>query len=211
MAELSTMLIICLLHFDNNFITAMGQIHWDFWLSYFTLLLAPWTYLGPGPYITDVPKIAPTPRPLPSYPPVELPSSKSPGPILTRWIPSPGKLPRTEFPPGKFPPSERPVVKSMCLYAQALDAYRWILDIQQRHWILDALLWRLYRISLKISLKFNNIAMFCAVWYHLYNLKNVKACNFTKSILLVKLQAFSLKLYWKWPPPWVFFAFFKLH
>ena len=138
MAELSTMLIICLLHFDNNFITAMGQIHWDFWLSYFTLLLAPWTYLGPGPYITDVPKIAPTPRPLPSYPPVELPSSKSPGPILTRWISSPGKLPRTEFPPGKFPPSERPVVKSMCLYAQdwMLIAGFWTYNKGIGYWML---------------------------------------------------------------------------
>ena len=46
--------------------------------------------------------------------------------------------------------------------------------------------------------------MFCAIWYHLYNLKNVKnthegvlllACNFTKSNT----------------PPWVFFTFFNLY
>ena len=47
--------------------------------------------------------------------------------------------------------------------------------------------------------------MFCAIWWHLYNFKNVKnthggvlpliACNFTKSKT----------------PPWVFFTFFKLY
>ena len=51
--------------------------------------------------------------------------------------------------------------------------------------------------------------MRCAIWYHLYNLKNVKnidgrvlllvkllkACNFTKSNT----------------PPWVFFTFFELY
>ena len=47
--------------------------------------------------------------------------------------------------------------------------------------------------------------MRCTIWYHLYNLKNVKnvhggvliisACNFTKSDT----------------PPWVFFTFFKLY
>ena len=47
--------------------------------------------------------------------------------------------------------------------------------------------------------------MRCVIWYHLYNLKNVKnthggvfllvkACNFTKSSI----------------PPWVFFTLFKL-
>ena len=49
------------------------------------------------------------------------------------------------------------------------------------------------------------LVMLCAIWYHLYNLKNVKnthgrvllylACNFTKSNTL----------------PWVFFTFFKLY
>ena len=44
--------------------------------------------------------------------------------------------------------------------------------------------------------------MFCALWYHLYNLKNVKnthegvlLCNFTKSNT----------------PPKVFFTFFELY
>ena len=42
--------------------------------------------------------------------------------------------------------------------------------------------------------------MCCAIWYHMYNLKNVKntqaeACNFTKINT----------------PPWVFFTFFKLY
>ena len=43
--------------------------------------------------------------------------------------------------------------------------------------------------------------MRCAIWYHLYKLKNVKsihgeiACNFTKSNT----------------PPWMFFTFFKLY
>ena len=53
------------------------------------------------------------------------------------------------------------------------------------------------------SLQRFHIAMLCANWYHLYNLKNVKrypwrsvpeASNFTKSNA----------------PPWVFFTFFKL-
>ena len=37
--------------------------------------------------------------------------------------------------------------------------------------------------------------MRCTIWYHLYNFKNVKACNFTKSNT----------------PPWVFFMFLKLY
>ena len=38
--------------------------------------------------------------------------------------------------------------------------------------------------------------MFCAIWHHLYNLKNVK--NTDGGVLLLNT------------PPWVFFAFFKL-
>ena len=38
--------------------------------------------------------------------------------------------------------------------------------------------------------------MFCAIWYHLYNFKNVKNIH-GRVLLLVKLQAFSLKLYEK--------------
>ena len=44
--------------------------------------------------------------------------------------------------------------------------------------------------------------MFCAIWYHLYNLKNTKnTC--VGVLLLVKLQDST--------PPWVFFMFFKLY
>ena len=57
-----------------------------------------------------------------------------------------------------------------------------------------------------LSLSYLNM-IFCAIWYHLYNLKNVKnthggvkktnaeACNVTKSNT----------------PPWVFFTLFKLY
>ena len=42
----------------------------------------------------------------------------------------------------------------------------------------------------------NVFVMRCAVWYHhLYNLKTVEACNFTKITT----------------PPWVFFTFFQLY
>ena len=49
------------------------------------------------------------------------------------------------------------------------------------------------------SYEYSNM-MRCAIWYYLYNLKNVKnthqlACNFTKINT----------------PPWVFFTFFKLY
>ena len=38
--------------------------------------------------------------------------------------------------------------------------------------------------------------MVFAIWYHLYNLKNEKN-TYGGVLLLVKLQAFSLQLYWK--------------
>ena len=37
--------------------------------------------------------------------------------------------------------------------------------------------------------------MICAIWYHLYNLKNILASNLTKSNT----------------PPWVFLTFFNLY
>ena len=40
----------------------------------------------------------------------------------------------------------------------------------------------------------NSDVMFCAIWYHLYNLKNVKNTH-GGMLLLVKLQAKSLQLY----------------
>ena len=40
----------------------------------------------------------------------------------------------------------------------------------------------------------NSNVMFCAIWYHLFNLKNVKNTH-GGVLLLVKTQAFSLQLY----------------
>ena len=49
--------------------------------------------------------------------------------------------------------------------------------------------------------------MRCAIWYHLYNFKNVK--NTHGGVLIsVKLQASACTKIST--PPWVFFAFFKL-
>ena len=52
----------------------------------------------------------------------------------------------------------------------------------------------------------------CAIWYHLYNLKDVK--NTHRGVLhLVKLQA-ALKactIIKSSTPPWVLFTFFKLY
>ena len=44
--------------------------------------------------------------------------------------------------------------------------------------------------------------MFCAIWYHLYNFKNVK--NTHGGVLLLVKSSKSKT------PPWVFFTFFKL-
>ena len=44
--------------------------------------------------------------------------------------------------------------------------------------------------------------MFCAIWHHLFNLKNVKNTH-GGVLLLVKLQGFSKSN----TPPWVFFTF----
>ena len=49
--------------------------------------------------------------------------------------------------------------------------------------------------------------MFCAIWYHLYNLKNVKNTHEGVS-LLVKLQACNFTK--GNTSPWVFFTIFKL-
>ena len=48
--------------------------------------------------------------------------------------------------------------------------------------------------------------MRCAIWYHLYNLKNVKNIH-GGMLILVKLQA-EAKIN---TPPWVFFTFFNLY
>ena len=51
--------------------------------------------------------------------------------------------------------------------------------------------------------------MFCAIWYHLYNFKNVKNIH-GRVLLLVKLQAFSLKLYEKLHSAMGVFHVFKI-
>ena len=49
----------------------------------------------------------------------------------------------------------------------------------------------------------------CAIWYHSYNLKNVR--NAHRGVLLsVKLQGSACNLTKSNTPPWVFFTFFKL-
>ena len=47
------------------------------------------------------------------------------------------------------------------------------------------------------------------IWYHLYNLKNMKDTH-GGVLLLVKLQAFSNFIKSN-TPPWVFFTFLKLY
>ena len=49
--------------------------------------------------------------------------------------------------------------------------------------------------------------MLCAIWYHLYNSKNVKNTHGDMS-LLVKWQTYFTK---SKTPPWVFFTFLKLY
>ena len=50
----------------------------------------------------------------------------------------------------------------------------------------------------------------CAIWYHLYELKNVKNTH-GGVLILVKFQASACNFTKINIPPWVFFAFFKLH
>ena len=49
----------------------------------------------------------------------------------------------------------------------------------------------------------------CAIWYHLYNLENVKNIHGGVS-LLVKLEASACNFTKCNTPPWVFFTFLKL-
>ena len=50
--------------------------------------------------------------------------------------------------------------------------------------------------------------MRCAIWYHLYNLKNLKN-TYGGVLILVKLQASACTFTKINTPPWVFFMFFK--
>ena len=52
--------------------------------------------------------------------------------------------------------------------------------------------------------------MRCAIWCHLYNLKNVKNTH-GGVLILVKLQASPCIFTKIITPPWVFFTLFKLH
>ena len=52
--------------------------------------------------------------------------------------------------------------------------------------------------------------MRCAIWYHLYNLKNVKSIH-GGVLIWVKLQALACNFIKINTPPWMFFAFFKLY
>ena len=52
--------------------------------------------------------------------------------------------------------------------------------------------------------------MRCAIWYHLYNLKNAKNA-LGGMLILVKLQASASNFTKINTPPWVFFPFFKLY
>ena len=51
--------------------------------------------------------------------------------------------------------------------------------------------------------------MLCAIWYHLYNLKNVKNIH-GRVLVLVQLQALACNSSKSDPPPWVFFEFSEI-
>ena len=51
---------------------------------------------------------------------------------------------------------------------------------------------------------------FSAIWYHLYNLKNVKDTH-GGVLILVKLQASACNFTKINTPPWVFFTFLKFY
>ena len=50
----------------------------------------------------------------------------------------------------------------------------------------------------------------CAIWYHLYNFRNVKNTH-GGVLLLAKLQVQACNFTKSNTPPWVFFMFFKLY
>ena len=52
--------------------------------------------------------------------------------------------------------------------------------------------------------------MFCAIWYHYYNLKNAKNTH-GGVFLLVILRAQICHITKSSTPPWVFFTYFKLY
>ena len=52
--------------------------------------------------------------------------------------------------------------------------------------------------------------MLRSIWYHLYNLKDMKNTH-GGVLLLVKMQALACNFTKSNTPPWMFFAFFKLY
>ena len=56
----------------------------------------------------------------------------------------------------------------------------------------------------------NSYVVRCAIWNHLYNLKNVKNTH-GRVLLLFKLQALACNFAKINTPPWVFFTFLKLY
>ena len=63
----------------------------------------------------------------------------------------------------------------------------------------------------RIKVCTSNIHLWCfAIWYHLYNLQNVKK-TYGGMLLLVKLQDSVCKFTKSKMTPWMFFSFFKLY
>ena len=56
----------------------------------------------------------------------------------------------------------------------------------------------------------NSDMMFCAIWYYLYNFKNVKN-TYGGVLLLVKFRLLPWNFTKSNTPPWVFFTLLKLH
>ena len=52
--------------------------------------------------------------------------------------------------------------------------------------------------------------LFCGIWYHFYNLKNMKNIH-GEVFLLVNLQGSTCNFTESNTPPWVFFMLFKLY
>ena len=71
--------------------------------------------------------------------------------------------------------------------------------------------WRIMTLKTNIkSFITSTYVVICAIWYHLFNLKNVKNTH-GGMLLLVKLQAEACNYTKSNTPPWKFFTFFKLY
>ena len=65
--------------------------------------------------------------------------------------------------------------------------------------------------NLKDTRQAINAVMFCVIWYHLYNFKNVKKYPW-RSVTFIKVAGFYPATLLKSNiPPWVFFTFLKLY